>query len=197
MFNSLVGTISDKDKDTVLLTIGGIEWELSISSQTSSQLPDKGEQAKIYTFLYHRDDQLKLFGFSTLEERELFLGLTRVEGVGPRLALKILSGTGVADFLSAVENEDMESLVCIPGLGKKTAQKIIFQLKGKISLMNNGATAEHEDIVQALAGMGFDRREAKHTVMEVMKELKGHFNSAEDLERELLRKSLQRIGSKT
>ena len=197
MFNSLVGKISDKDKDTVLLTMGGIEWELSISSQTSSHLPDKGEQAKIYTFLYHRDDQLKLFGFSTIEERELFLCLTRVEGVGPRLAIKILSGTGVAHFLSAVENEDMETLVGIPGLGKKTAQKIILQLKGKISLMNNGATAEHEDIVQALAGMGFDRREAKHTVMEVIKELKGRFNSAEDLERELLRRSLQRIGNKT
>ena len=125
MFNSVTGVISYKDNDKVHLLNFGIEWEIHSTQKSIALLPEPGKEAKIFTFLYHREDQLKLYGFSDTVERGLFLDLIKVESIGPRLALRILSGISTENMILAIETEDFESLSNIPGLGQKTAQKII------------------------------------------------------------------------
>ena len=194
MFNSIAGTVTFKTDDAVGLLTGGIEWEISTTTQTVSQLPDIGTAAKMYTFLHHREDQLRIFGFYSVKERDLFLNLIKVDSVGPRLALKILSGTATESFIGAVEDGDLDRLIAVPGLGRKTAQKIILTLKGKLILTET--QEEYSDIINALAGMGFDKKDARRAVSEVLKDLEPHTLKQEEFERELLRRSIK-LASKT
>ncbi len=194
MFNSITGTVTFKSEDAVGLLTGGIEWEISTTTQSVSQLPDIGTAAKMYTFLHHREDQLRIFGFSSVKERDLFLNLIKVNSVGPRLALKVLSGTATESFIGAVEDGDLDRLIAVPGLGRKTAQKIILTLKGKLILTES--QEKYSDIINALAGMGFDKKDARRAVSEVLKELEPNTLKQEELERELLRRSIK-LASKT
>jgi Holliday junction DNA helicase RuvA len=194
LFNSITGTVTFKTDDTVGLLTGCIEWEISTTTQTVSQLPDIGTTAKMYTFLHHREDQLRIFGFSSVKERDLFLNLIKVNSVGPRLALKVLSGTATESFIGAVEDGDLDRLIAVPGLGRKTAQKIILTLKGKLILTET--QEEYADIVNALAGMGFDKKDARRAVSEVLKNLEPNTLKREEFEQELLRRSIK-LASKT
>ena len=191
MFNSITGTLTAKAGDSICLQTGGVEWEIATTSQTVSQLPDTGMTTRIFTFLHHRDDQLRLFGFASLRERDLFLNLIKVDSIGPRLALKVLSGISAGSFVSAVEEGDVDTLVCVPGLGRKTAQKVILTLKGKLVLTTQAKDREYADIVNALAGMGFDKKDARRAVLEVLKDLKPDSLQHDVFERELLRRSIK------
>ncbi|MBN1699674.1 MAG: Holliday junction branch migration protein RuvA [Spirochaetales bacterium] len=163
MFNSLYGKLTGKDPDRVYLLSGGIEWDISVSNRTSGALPEEGAECRVFCFLYHREDSLRLFGFGSLDERDLFLDLIKVEGIGPSLALKILSGIAAEEFVRAVGDSDCERLSMVPGLGKKTAQKIVLKLAGKLSPRSQKESG-HEDIVKALNGMGFDMAHAREAV---------------------------------
>jgi Holliday junction DNA helicase RuvA len=197
MFNSLSGEITYKDTEKMFLRTGDVEWELWMSARSASSLPPVGQTARIFTYLYHREDQIRLYGFGSHQERELFLQLIKVEGVGPRLALRIMSGTSVERFVEAVERDDLSTLTQIPGLGQKTAQKIVLKLKGTLPPLQQKREAEYEDIVTALAGMGFDRREARDAVLEALKGLDKEGYAKEDLERELLSLALKTISRKS
>ena len=164
MFNSIKGEITFKDEERVFLSTGEVEWEIYISRSSCDDLPEQGQKTKVYIYLYHRDDQLRLYGFSQASERDVFLDLLKVEGVGPRQALKILSGVEVGRFIDALESEDLELLSAIPGVGRKTAQKIMLKLKGKLTVSTPAGISLEEDVVNALAGMGFDRRSARTAV---------------------------------
>jgi len=191
MFNSLTGEITLKGDERVCLQTGGVEWELTASRKALLRLPAVGEVARIYTHLVHREDVMRLYGFADQAERALFLDLQKVEGVGPRGAMKMLSGIDREQLSQALDRDDVEALSAVPGVGRKTAQKIILALKGKLTPVGEGGTRPAEaDIATALVGMGFDRKTAKTAAAAAHAALAGRGLAGEDLERELLRQAL-------
>ena len=192
MFNSLAGEISGKGEDKIfLLTAGGVEWELSVSHRTIDRLPPVGQTARVFTHLLHREDAMRLYGFADPAERALFLDLQKVEGVGPRGAMKILSGIDREKFVEALDRDDVEALTKVPGIGKKTAPKIILALKGRLTPASEtpGRSAE-EDIALALMGMGFDRKTAKPAAAAALKALAGRDLEGDELTRELFKRAI-------
>src|SRR5208337_3236541 len=191
MFNSLTGEITFKGDERLCVQTGGVEWDLTASRRALDRLPPVGQVARICTHLVHRDDVMRLYGFCDQAERALFLDLLKVEGVGPRGALKMLSGVDREQFAQALDRDDLDALSAVPGVGRKTAQKIILTLKGKLTPLGEAQPRSAEDdIATALVGMGFDRKTAKAAVAAALRtpgvrELKG-----EELERELFKQAL-------
>ncbi|HTZ50062.1 MAG TPA: Holliday junction branch migration protein RuvA [Spirochaetia bacterium] len=191
MFNSLTGEITFKGDERLCLQVGGVEWELTVSRKAVDRLPAAGQVARVYTHLVHREDAMRLYGFADEAERALFLDLQKVDGVGPRGALKMLSGVDREAFAAALDRDDLDALSAVPGVGKKTAQKIILALKGKLTPVGDGkGRPVEEDITTALVGMGFDRKTARSAVAAALNALAGRKLSGEELERELLRQAL-------
>jgi Holliday junction DNA helicase RuvA len=161
MFNSIRGIITGKSSDTVYILTGGIEWDISVPAKDIERLPPPGTEGKVYTWLYHKEDQMKLYGFADEAGRNTFLELIKVDGIGPRGGIKIMGGIGREDLEQALEAEDLARLERVPGLGKKTAQKMILSLRGKLtSLPQPGTACPYGDLVKALEEMGYDRRAA-------------------------------------
>lgn len=133
MISFLIGIIEEKKDNTLILNVNGVGYELITSVNTLSSLPLQGESIKIYTYMAVREDGIFLFGFSTQEERELFYKLITVSGVGPKMAITILSGLSLSDLTVAIMKEDSKLLSKIKGLGKKTAERICLELKDKLS----------------------------------------------------------------
>ena len=191
MVNSINGILTYKNSLSAGLENTGIEWAVEISGTTLSSLPSIGSQVRLYTYLQHSQDSMRLYGFLTVAERNLFLALISVNGVGPALAKKILSGCTPDQFQKAMEKEDVDTLSGIPGLGKKTAQKIILQLRG--TLLDNAASPEKsatQDLVEALNAMGFDSRLASSTVAEILTDSTLDALSDEEREKEILRRAI-------
>lgn len=198
MFNSVTGEITFKGDERLCLQTGGVEWDLTVSRRAIDKLPPVGQIARVYTHLLHREDSMRLYGFSDPAERGLFLDLQKVEGVGPRGALKVLSGVDRDTFARALENDDVDALSSLPGIGRKTAQKIILTLKGKLTPATESAgRSSEEDIATALVGMGFDRRTAKAAVTAAAKSLSGKQMKGEDLERELFKRAVTIAGGES
>jgi Holliday junction DNA helicase RuvA len=195
MFNSLTGTINHKDENKVLLQSSGLEWELLTTRTSYQQLPEPGEDARLYVHLYHREDQLKLYGFATAAERDVFLDLMKVEGIGARQAQKILSGIEVQRLVEALEREDLALLGSITGIGPKTAQKMLLKLRGRLSILQPSGAGLEEDLAGALIGMGFERRAARIAVAAAMRALRDSTLPREELERELFRKAIALLSS--
>ncbi|GHT73146.1 Holliday junction ATP-dependent DNA helicase RuvA [Spirochaetia bacterium] len=162
MFNSIRGKLTAKLSDILHIETGGIEWNIAMPATDLSRLPPVGEEAQVYLWLYHREDLMKLFGFADDTRRVTFLELLKVEGIGPKAALKIMSGIGQEELERALEAEDLSRLEAVPGLGKKTAQKMILTLKGKLAMAKTPAvtSSPYGELAEALAGMGYDRRAA-------------------------------------
>jgi holliday junction DNA helicase RuvA len=195
MFNSLTGELTFKGEERLCIQTAGVEWELVMSRKALEQLPAVGTTARVFTYLVHREDAMRLYGFSDPAERSLFLDLQKVEGMGPRGAMKILSGVDRKQFALALEHDDVDTLSTIPGIGKKTAQKIVLTLKGKLtSSSEQPQKSVEEDIISALVGMGFDRRVARSAVVSAVKSMAGQDLGGEDLERELFRRAVAIAG---
>jgi Holliday junction DNA helicase RuvA len=173
VFNSLYGQVSGHQFPLVYFQTGSVEWELEVSAGTFQSVmnapPDT--EHRLYTYLHTRQDILRLYGFWTEQERRVFLELNTVSGIGPRQALKILSGTTAESLVRYLEEEDIPSLTRIPGLGKKTAQRLILQLKGTLVLESDSGTSgtpapgtagtsPSNELLEALTEMGFDRKKA-------------------------------------
>jgi holliday junction DNA helicase RuvA len=160
MFNSIRGIVSEKGNEAVFILSGDIEWEIAMPVNDIQTLSLNGE-CRIFTWLYHRDDQMKLFGFCNAMRRNTFLELIKVEGIGPKGAVKIMGGISQDDLEHALESGDLARLEAVPGLGKKTAQKMLLSLKGKL-VQNQpiDIVSPYNDLVEALVGMGYDRRQA-------------------------------------
>ena len=160
MYNSIRGIITGKSTDTLYIETNGVEWDIAVPSTDLSALP-VGETARVFTWLYHRETEMKLFGFTDERRRVTFLELLKVEGIGPRGALKIMGGIGQEELEAALENEDLSRLEAVPGLGKKTAQKMLLALKGKLNLSKDTtARGPYAELTEALAEMGYDKRQA-------------------------------------
>ena len=179
MFNSIRGTITEKHIDSVYILCGGVEWDIAAPATDIARLPASGEEGRVYTWLYHREDQVKLYGFAGDERRSTFLELLKVEGIGPKAAIKIMGGIGQEELERALETEDLARLEAVPGLGKKTAQKMILALKGKLASVKASPVTPYGDLVEALAGMGYDKRAAAEAIARAEAELPPGIAAAE------------------
>jgi Holliday junction DNA helicase RuvA len=165
MIGRLAGTLAAKSPPQVLLDVHGVGYEVDVPMSTFYNLPALGEPVLLLTHLVVREDAQLLYGFLTAPERATFRELLKISGVGPRTALSILSGLSVAELAQAVGRQDGARLVKVPGIGKKTAERLLLELKGKLAPdLSQPASAPLDDaqadIVQALQSLGYSEREA-------------------------------------
>ncbi|MFV0600370.1 MAG: Holliday junction branch migration protein RuvA [Brachymonas sp.] len=167
MIGRLCGTLLEKNPPQVLVDCQGVGYEVDVPMSTFYQLPSLGEPVTLLTHLSVREDAQQLFGFASAEERKAFRQLIRISGVGARTALAILSGLSVADLAQAVTLQESGRLVKVPGIGKKTAERLLLELKGKLGAelpATGGAAALNDtqhDIQQALLALGYSEKEAQ------------------------------------
>jgi Holliday junction DNA helicase RuvA len=165
MIGRLTGTLAEKAPPQVMVDVGGVGYEVDVPMSTFYNLPGLGERVTLLTHFVVREDAQLLFGFLTAEERATFRQLVKISGVGPRTALSILSGLSVAELAQAVSQQQAGRLVKVPGIGKKTAERLLLELKGKLGPDLGAAPASvasdaQADIVQALVALGYSEKEA-------------------------------------
>ncbi|MDI6740927.1 MAG: Holliday junction branch migration protein RuvA [Candidatus Edwardsbacteria bacterium] len=172
MYHHIKGTLVAKKPAEAVIDAGGVGYHLLIPLSTYEQLPEAGNQAKLLTHLHVKEDILQLYGFATDKERQVFRILISVSGIGPKLALTVLSHLAPRDLELAVANQDMTMLTSISGIGKKTAERLLIELKGKIAeavvdglpSIKGGAQAANDPAVDALLSLGLSLPEAKNAV---------------------------------
>jgi len=170
MIGQLHGKLVSKHPPQVLVDVGGIAYEVDVPMSTFYHLPATGAAVTLHTHLVVREDAQVLYGFGTLEERSAFRELIRISGVGARTALAVLSGLSVADLAQAVALQETARLVKVPGIGKKTAERLLLELKGRLAEPLPGvggtaaATSETADVLNALVALGYSEKEASATV---------------------------------
>jgi Holliday junction DNA helicase RuvA len=179
MFNSIQGVITEKLSDTLRILTGGVEWDISVPAIDLDRFGGPGEEGRVFLWLYHREDQMKLYGFIDEKRRAAFLELLKVEGIGPKGALKILGGISQEELEKALEAGDLARLEAVPGLGKKTAQKMILTLKGKLASAQTAGGTPYGELVEALADMGYDRRAAAEALAKAAARLPSGLNKEE------------------
>ena len=169
MIGRLTGTLAEKTPPLVLLDVNGVGYEVDVPMSTFYPLPGLGERVTLLTHFVVREDAQVLFGFLTAAERATFRELIKISGVGPRTALAILSGLSVLELSQAIAQQSSARLVKVPGIGKKTAERLLLELKGKLApdlgpLAPSGGPAPagdaQADIQQALLALGYNEREA-------------------------------------
>ena len=167
MIGKLTGTLLEKNPPQILIDCHGVGYEVGVPMSTFYNLPNVGEAVALLTHFVVREDAQILYGFATATEREAFRQLIKVTGVGPRMALGLLSGLTVAELAHAVTAQEVARLVKVPGVGKKTAERLLLELKGKLGAdlgpLPAGAVATsdaHSDIQQALLALGYNDKEA-------------------------------------
>lgn len=184
MFNSLKGVITYKAHNTVFLDVNGVEWDLYVPASSLENLGEVGTQARIFTWLYLREDAAKMYGFATEEERGIFMDLLKVDGVGAKGAVKILSNISISRFVAALDEGNTDALEAVSGIGKKTAAKIMLTLKGKLTLddttksVSNSEKSEFQDVINSLVDMGYDKRDVQGVVQKILGELLHNENFA-------------------
>ena len=198
MIAFLHGIVRAKTLQKAYLDVHGIGFEVTMSTTSINSLPDIGLEATIYTYMAVREDDVSLFGFSSTEEKELFEKLITVSGIGPKVAIAALSYYAPADLIAAIQAQDVARVSKIPGVGKKTASRIILELKGSFDMVPAGQMAlgdaqdaaavspASDGVKEALLSMGF-------TQTEIDLALKGAPESAN--ESTLLQYALKRLGS--
>ena len=164
MIGRLTGILADKSPPQVLIDVNGVGYDVDVPMSSFYNLPALGERVTLLTHFIVREDAQTLFGFLTHDERQTFRLLIKITGVGPRMALSLLSGLSVAELAQAVARQETGRLVKVPGIGKKTAERLLLELKGKlaeaISAPATVASDAQADILQALIALGYSDREA-------------------------------------
>jgi holliday junction DNA helicase RuvA len=161
LIGRLSGKLAGKQPPQVLVDVGGVAYELDVPMSTFYSLPATGEAVSLYTHLVVREDAHILYGFATLEERSAFRQLIRISGVGARTALSVLSGLSVADLAQTVALQESGPLTRIPGIGKKTAERLLLELKGKLAEATTTVAGQQaSDVVNALVALGYSDKEA-------------------------------------
>lgn len=170
MIGRLSGTLLEKNPPQLLLDVGGVAYEVDVPMSTFYNLPATGERIVLYTHLVVREDAHLLFGFGTDNERRAFRQLVKISGIGARTALSVLSGMSVAELAQAVTLQEASRLTRIPGIGKKTAERLMLELKDKLGVDLTSAVGVHRvppaasDILHALLALGYSDKEAVATV---------------------------------
>ena len=191
MIAYLKGVLISKQPNSVVIDTGGVGYCAAIPLSTYFKLGEEKETVEIFIYTHLTDSALSLFGFSTREERDLFLKLIAISGIGPKLALNVLSGMGPAELEEAVRASDVARISLIPGIGKKTALRIAMELQEKLEkkekLLAAKSSPEREDLVSALINLGFRRKEVEPVVDAALKAF-GVSSGFEKLLRECLKK---------
>ncbi len=184
MIAHLSGLLLSKLPNSVIVDVNGVGYEITIPLSTFYDLSEEGSAVALRIHTHVREDALQLFGFRTEREKKLFLQLTSVSGIGPKLAITILSGMSADELIPAIRNNELARLVNIPGVGKKTAERLVLELKDKLSALSSpeleeqfrlagGAASKNsitDDIVSALVNLGFQRAAAEKAVSSTMQE---------------------------
>ncbi len=166
MIGKLTGTLLEKNPPQILLDCHGVGYEVDVPMSTFYNLPGTGEKVALLTHFVVREDAQILYGFATAPEREAFRQLIKISGVGPRTALSVLSGMSVGDLAQAISAQDSGRIIKVPGIGKKTAERLLLELKGKLGAdlnLTNGGPAQSDvqsDIQQALMALGYSDKDA-------------------------------------
>lgn len=168
MIGRITGKLIEKRPPLVLLDVQGVGYEIDVPMSTFYQLPAIGSQVTLHTHMVVREDAHLLFGFGSEEERTAFRQLLKISGVGARTALAVLSGLSVGDLQQAVRAEDSGRLTKIPGIGKKTAERLLLELRGKLEMILTPGAAPvasgSQDVLNALLALGYNEREANWAI---------------------------------
>ena len=188
MIAHLSGTLLSKQATSVIVDVGGVGYDVSIPLSTFYELGELGSPVQLRVYTHVREDVIQLFGFKTARERELFLQLISVNGVGPGLAIKLLSGMNADEMIAAIRTNNLVRLVAIPGVGRKTAERLVVDLRDKIAALSSrdlegefaaraaaaGATTSEDsmrsDSISALANLGYQKAAAEKAVKTAMDE---------------------------
>ena len=176
MIAFLKGYIEEKRPDSILLDVQGVGNKVEVSSQTIEQLESAGSEIKLLIYHHITENDQRLFGFFSTDEKQLFEQLITVKGVGPKLGLTILSGLPATNLISAITGGDAVALSRVPGIGKKTAERIIVELREKLKSLGDGVSAAStpqvsgvlEEAIQALVALGFKPKESETAAMNVI-----------------------------
>ncbi len=199
MIAQIRGQLIEKRLGAIVVDAHGIGYRVFVSLHTFYDLPEADQDVRLHTYTHVREDALQLFGFSTLLEKDLFQVLIGVSGIGPKLALNILSGISPAEFLTSLQAEDLPRLMAIPGVGRKTAERLVFDLKEKIReiAFRAGPPKEEkrqkdqvvEDVTSALVNLGYRKNQAERVVEQVCQ------RQPQATLEELLKESLRALAS--
>ena len=204
MFNSITGIIREKLPQKLYIETNGVEWDINVPESSLAKLPEAGNTAKVYVWLQHTDVLMTLYGFADAGDRALFFELLKVDGVGPKGALKIMGSVSTVELIRILDEGDVDLLQKVPGVGKKTAAKMLLQLKGKLTLDNNSArparnadAVPYADVVNGLCDMGYERHAAEDAVKKVLSVLENDEafkkQSAGDREQSIFRNALMEL----
>lgn len=180
MYAYIIGVVTQKEEGKIALENNGIGYEINVSNLTLNSFTYENQPVKIYTYLVVREDDMSLYGFASLEEKSMFLKLISVGGIGPKMAIGILSEISLSGLMSAIASEDLKTLCKVKGLGKKTAERLILELKDKVNPLEaialGGAVETSdvdeniiEDAIATLTGLGISKNEAYRLVKDVAK----------------------------
>ena len=180
MYAFIEGEVCEKLNGSLVLLASGVGWQLSCSNNTLQAAPPVGGKMRCFTFLSVREDAMELFGFATREEKDMFLQLTSVSGIGPRTALGVLGAMPLRDLNLAILMGDVNALSRAPGIGKKTAQRIALELKDKVSQSSVSAAVPSEsfsapalspdavsEAIEALIALGYSSTEARNAINQI------------------------------
>ena len=180
MIGQIRGIILEKQPPQVLVDVQGVAYEIDAPMSTFYQLPDISQEVSLFTHFVVREDAHLLYGFYTRDERQLFRTLLKVNGVGPRMALTILSSIAADEFVHCVLHHDTASLIRLPGVGKKTAERLVIEMADKLSAWHSAAQSENptlkhtngrhqilQDAISALIALGYKQQEANRTVSKI------------------------------
>src|SRR5438445_3967185 len=175
MIGRIQGVLVEKHFPHVVVSCNGLGYEIDVPMSTFYPLPRTGEDVSLLTHLVVREDAHLLFGFLTAAERSAFRQLLKISGVGPKVALSVLSGLSVEDLAAAVATEDAARLTKVPGVGQKTAERLVLELRDKlpvaITVVKAGASPANGDVTRALLGLGYNEREATAAVKQLPADL--------------------------
>ncbi len=202
MIGRITGTLAIKRAPQLLIDCQGVGYEVDVSMSTFYQLPDEGQTVSLWTHLLIKDDQHSLVGFYNDRERELFRQLIRINGVGPKMALTILSGTSESDFAMCIQSGDVSTLTRLPGVGKKTAERLIIEMRDKVDAVTptaaaavSGAVASssrggsvQNEALEALQSLGYKATDAARMIKQVSLDVDNP--SAEDIIRQALQNAI-------
>jgi Holliday junction DNA helicase RuvA len=191
MIESLHGKLFEKTIEGIIIDAHGVGYGLKVPLSTYYALPGNGQNVTLYVYTHIKEDSIQLFGFKTREEKGIFQRLLKIRGVGPKLSLNILSYLPISDLSSVLEGIDFETLVAIPGVGKKMAERILFEVKGMIDTKPREAKESDPELTReaksALVNLGFSSSQTDNLVKEVWNE-----DKSVTLET-LIKKSLKRL----
>lgn len=199
MIAYLSGKILEKHANTAIVDVGGVGYEVTIPLSTFYELGEVGSEVNLRIYTHVREDAIQLFGFKSLRERDLYLRLISVQGIGPKMGIAMLSGMNADEIIVAIRTDNAARIKSIPGVGQKTAERVIIELRDKIGELSTGGTAKHEpgeesslpsdevfeDALSALINLGYQKHAAEKALKQAAQE------GTEISVQKLLRRGLQ------